>query len=91
MDVKKIQATPPAGKTRGLSFELLPPSDTELSIHRFHKGGGFFVQFVRMSRTSIENVFYVEAKQVVLDFLKLPKFISAKGYITREDFYNQCV
>jgi len=84
MDIKKIQATPPAGKSRGLSFETLPPSDTELSIHRFHEGGGFFVQFVKMSRTSIENVFYVEAKQVVLDFPK-PRFISAKGYITRED------
>ncbi len=91
MDIKKIQATPPEGKTRGLSFEVLPPSGTDLTIHKFHESGGFFVQFANMSRTSIENVFYVEAKQAIFDFPKLPKFISVKGYITREELSGESV
>ncbi len=87
MDTRKIQDVPPPGKTQGLSFELIPPFGTELSIHRLHEGKGFFIQFVRLSMTSIANVFYVEAKQLVFDSLKIPEFISVKGYVTREDLH----
>lgn len=85
MDINQIQPTPPGGNGRGISFEVLPPSGTDVGIHRFHEGVGFYVQLVKMSRTSIDNVYYVEARQATFDFPKLPRFVSIKGYITREE------
>lgn len=85
MDLDQIQPNPPKKNSRGISFEVLPPSGTDLNFHKFHDGPGFFVQLVKMSRTSIDNVYYVEARQATFDFPKLPRFASVKGYITREE------
>lgn len=85
MDIDQIQPTPPGGNKRGIRFEVLPPSGTQLDFHKFHDGGGFFVQLVTMSRTSIDNVYYVEARQATFEFPKLPRLASVKGYITREE------
>ena len=88
MDVKKIQPEPPKDE-RGIRFEVLPPVETELSFHRSRVVKSFHVQFIEMSKTSIANVFYVEVKMLIVDFPKLPHFISAKGYITREELHKE--